>query len=258
MDLSQAKHAFITGGASGIGLGIADALADLGIGVTIADVDRETLDAVVASRGGKLRGQLLDTRDRAGWASAKAEAEAALGPVDILVNNAGIGPNGRNFADMDPESYDRIIAINLTGVFNGVSAFAADMRDRGRGHIVNTSSLAGLTMGFPGVGAYSVSKFGVVAMSECLRVEMAPHGVGVSVLCPGLVTTNLPLNTAKLGGELREGGGSMPESGVTTADVAKRVLAAMAGNELYIITHPEVLPAVEKRHEGICAAFRSE
>ena len=255
MNLSDARHAFITGGASGIGLAIADALAARGVPVTVADVDREALEAVLASRAGRARGQRLDTRDRAGWAQAKREAEAALGPVDILVNNAGIAPDGRDFAEMDPESFDRIVAINLTGVFNGVSAFAGDMRARGRGHIVNTSSLAGLTSPFPGVGAYAVAKFGVVAMSEGLRTELAPYGVGVSVLCPGLVATNLPQTTLKLGGQLRDPSAPMQGSGVTAEAVGELVARAIAANQLYVITHPELWPAVEPRLTAIREAF---
>lgn len=255
MDLSQAKHAFITGGASGIGLGIADALAGRAIAVTIADIDREVLEAVVASRAGSLRGQVLDVRDRRGWKLAKAEAEEALGPVDILVNNAGIAPDGYPFADMDAESFDRIVAINLFGVFNGVSAFAADMRARGRGHIVNTSSMAGLSCGIPGLGAYSVSKFGVVALSECLRSEMEPHGVGVSVLCPGLVATNLGETTIKVGGKMRNQGGKMPDSGVSAADVGEMVVRGIERNLAYIVTHPDRWPDVEKRMDAVREAF---
>jgi NAD(P)-dependent dehydrogenase (short-subunit alcohol dehydrogenase family) len=199
MKLSAARHAFVTGGASGIGLGIVDALISSGLSVTVADFDRPTLDAVCAVRSRVLCGIALDTRDRVKWTEAKATAEAAFGPVDILVNNAGIGPDGRELADMDPLSFDQTIAIDLTGVFNGVSAFAADMRKRGSGHIVNTASVVGLTSGFAGLGAYTVAKFGVVALSEVLHKELAPHGVGVSVLCPGPVGTNLHSNTRKAG-----------------------------------------------------------
>jgi NAD(P)-dependent dehydrogenase (short-subunit alcohol dehydrogenase family) len=255
MDLTTAKHAFITGGASGLGLGIADALAARGIGVTIADLDGEAIDAVVAARGGTLRGQVLDVRDRAAWASAKTEAEAALGPVDILVNNAGIAPDGREFADMDPASFDRIVGINLFGVFNGVSAFAADFRARGRGHIVNTSSMAGLSSPFPGLGAYAVSKFGVVALSEGLRKEMAPHGVGVSVLCPGFVTTNLAETTLKAGGVIRDSGRVMPQSAVTSADVGAMVLGGIERDLLYILSHADRWEDVEKRQDAIRDAF---
>jgi NAD(P)-dependent dehydrogenase (short-subunit alcohol dehydrogenase family) len=256
MDLSQARHAFITGGASGIGLAIADALARRGVRATLADIDEAALQEVLSSRSADYRGQVLDTRDREGWVQAKAEAEAAFGPVDILVNNAGIGPAGRSFADLDPTSFDRMIAINLTGVFNGIAAFAADMRQRGRGHVVNTSSTAGLTLSPPGAGAYTVAKHGVVSMSETLRVEMAPHGVGVSVLCPGLVATNLPRSTYRLSG-VGDPNASMPEMSIDPAAVGELVAEGIAKDLPYILTHPEYWPAIEQRQKAVEAAFRA-
>ena len=265
MEISAARHAFITGGASGIGLGIADALVSRGVSVTIADLNREALEAVVASRNGRLRGQLLDTRDRQGWVAAKSEAEMALGPVDILVNNAGIAPDGRDFADMDPQSFDRIVGINLVGVFNGVSTFAADMRANRKGHIVNTSSLAALTFAYPGTGAYSVSKFGVLGLSECLRIELAPHGVGVSALCPGLADTNLAQSTVKLGGQIREGASTIRLASnaqmvgemvpMNPADIGHLVVEGIAQDLPYIITHRQGLGSVEKRMQAIRDAF---
>lgn len=254
MDISGAKHAFITGGASGLGLGVADALADLGVAVTIADIDEAALTAAVARRPDRFLGLQLDTRDRAAWAEAKARAETKFGPVDILMNNAGIGPNGREFADMEPDSFDRIIAINLTGVFNGVSAFAADMRARGRGHIVNTASMAGLSSNPPRLGAYGAAKFGVVAMSETLRAEMAPHGVGVSVLCPGLVKTNLGRTTARANAA-PEPAMEMPSSEVSIGDVARAVIDGVNANKAYIITHPRYWTQVEARMHALRDAF---
>lgn len=251
MELSKARHAFITGGASGIGLGIAEALASRGIAVTIADIDAETLAQVAARRGNQFRGVHLDTREREMWQQAKEEAQAAFGPVDILVNNAGISPNGREFADMDPESFDRILAINLVGVVNGVFAFAADMRERGKGHIVNTSSQAGLVTTVPGVGAYSVAKFGVTALSEALRREMAPHGVGVSCLCPGYIQTNLGANTVKVGGEIRAYSAAMPEATVTAAEVGEMVADGIERDAAYIVTHKDVWRGVEERMAAI-------
>jgi NAD(P)-dependent dehydrogenase (short-subunit alcohol dehydrogenase family) len=257
MKLSQARHAFITGGASGIGLAIGDALAKRDVRVTLADVDEKSLQDVLAVHSARYRGQLLDTRDRHGWVCAKAEAETAFGPVDILVNNAGIGPNGQAFADMDPASFDRIIAINLTGVFNGVATFSASMRQRGRGHIVNTSSTAGLTFSPPGAGAYTVAKHGVVALSETLRAEMAPHGVGVSVLCPGLVDTNLPRSTARLGGDGGDVNASMPAGSINPAIVGELVAAGIEADLAYIITHPEYWPMVEQRLNALETGYRS-
>jgi NAD(P)-dependent dehydrogenase (short-subunit alcohol dehydrogenase family) len=164
-----------------------------------------------------------------------------------LVNNAGIAPNGKGFAEMDPESFDRIVGINLVGIFNGVSAFAADMKARGSGHIVNTSSQAGLVATVPGVGAYAVAKYGVTALTESLALEMAGSGVGVTLLCPGYVQTNLAANTARIGGDRREYTAQMPPSDVTPADVGAMVVEAVEADRLYCLTHPGVWATIEKR-----------
>jgi NAD(P)-dependent dehydrogenase (short-subunit alcohol dehydrogenase family) len=251
MNLSEAKHAFITGGASGLGLGMADALARRGIAVTIADIDAEALARVTASRGNSVRGVELDVRSRDAWASAKQEAEAAFGPVDVLICNAGISPNGREFADMAPESFDIILQINLMGVVNGVLAFAAQFRERGKGHIVVTSSQAGLVTTVAGVGAYSVAKFGVTALGEQLRREMEPHGVGVSVLCPGYVSTNLGENTIKIGGDVNRYSSAMPPVTIGPDDVGEMVADGIERNAAFIVTHKDVLRGVEKRFDAI-------
>jgi len=262
MDLSTARHALITGGASGMGLGMAKALAARGIGVTIVDANAQTLAAATAD--GTLRGAVLDVRDREGWARVKAEAETALGPVDILINNAGISPSGRALADTDPANFDLIVGICLTGVFNGVHAFAAGMRDRGHGHIVNVSSMAGISAPMPGMGPYTAAKFGVVALSEMLRVEMAPHGVGVSLLCPGQVATSILENTQRLGGEVtwiqqgtKAAAAASTGPTVTTADeVAQLVLQAISENAFFILTDPAAWRArVETRQTALLDAF---
>jgi NAD(P)-dependent dehydrogenase (short-subunit alcohol dehydrogenase family) len=254
MKLDSGQHAFITGGANGIGHAIAQALAARGMRVTIADLDGAAMEAAVRANNRAIRAQKLDTRDRAGWAAAKPAAEAAFGPVDLLINNAGIGPNRTEFADMHPESWDRLIAINLTGIFNGVSAFAADMRARGTGHIVNTASMAGLSAGRASLGAYEAAKYGVVALSETLRAEMEPHGVGVSVLCPGYVQTNLGVTTARLGFDDRPEA-EMAPGGMALADVAACVLDGIERNLLYILPDKERWQTVAPRHQAIREAF---
>jgi NAD(P)-dependent dehydrogenase (short-subunit alcohol dehydrogenase family) len=254
MDLTKGNHAFVTGGASGIGLGIADALAARGVSVTLADVNEEALAQVIAARGNAFRGAVLDVRDRDGWQRVKAEAEATFGPVDVLIANAGIAPNGKAFTEMDPESFDRIIAINLTGIFNAIWAFAKDMAARGRGHIVCTSSQAGLVTTVPGVGAYSAAKFGVTAIAEALRTELAPQGVGVSVVYPGYVQTNLAANTARIGGDLRAYHGGVLTSDITPADVGEMVAEGIEQDAPYIVTHKEVWPGVEQRMLAIKTA----
>jgi NAD(P)-dependent dehydrogenase (short-subunit alcohol dehydrogenase family) len=258
VDLDQARHAFVTGGASGIGLALGEALAARGVAVTLADANPATLERAGLECGDRVRRVLLDVRDREGWATAKAQAEAEFGPVDLLFNNAGIAPDGSELADMDPVSFDRVIAINLTGVFNGISTFGAALREAGRGHVVNTASMAGMVAEHPGLGSYSASKFAVVAMSEVLRAEMAPHGVGVSVLCPGMVATMLPDNTIAVGGSVRSRDTTLLDHGLAPAAVAERVLKAIAANELYVFTHPERWEAVARRFAAIRSAFGAE
>lgn len=249
MKINEVRHAFVTGGASGIGLGIVEAMASRGIAVTVADVNEEALGRIALND--RVRTVVFDTRDREGWERARQQAEEAFGPVDVLVNNAGIAPNGREFADMEPESFDRILAINLVGIANGVFTFAAAMRERKRGHIVNTSSQAGLTASVPGVGAYAVAKFGVTALSEGLRQEMAPHGVGVTVLCPGYIQTGLAENTLRVGGEVRQYADAMPPSTVTPEEVGEMVVDAIERNDAYVVTHADAWPAIERRMVAI-------
>ena len=236
MKLDNAKHAFVTGGASGIGLGIANALAERGLNVTIADIDEAAMERVVATRANQFRGVRLDTRDRDNWRKAKEEAEKVFGPVDVLINNAGIAPHGKQFADTDAGSFDTLIDINLIGPANGVMAFADAMRQRKSGHIVNTSSSAGLAAFGNGVGVYSMAKFGVTAMSLALRQEMEPHGVGVSVLCPGIVATNLHANTVKIGGESNDDPDAKPKPTVTPPEIGDMVIHAIENNEAVIVT----------------------
>lgn len=257
MDPATARHAFITGGASGIGLGLAEALAALGVPVTIADIDAETLGAAAAASEGKLRGQLLDVRGRDSWARAKAEAEAALGPVDLLFNNAGVPGSGDHLADIAPDRFEDVIAANLIGVFNGIHTFAADMRARRGGHIVNTSSMQGMAVDGPGVAAYGSAKAAVIALSEVLAHELAAHGVGVSVYCPGMTWT--PMVAAALGRRGTSEGlpTSLSVKPMATDVAAQIVLRGIAEGRLYIITHPERMAAVEKRFAKIrsdCAA----
>lgn len=257
MDLSQARHAFVTGGASGIGLAVADALAARGLAITLADIDAAALDTALASRGGAMRGQVLDVRDRAGWARARDAAVDALGPVDVLINNAGIAPDGIPFADMDPASFDLMIAINLVGVFNGIHTFGKALRERGSGHIVNTASTAGITFSYPGAGAYTAAKHAVVSMSETLRAEMEPHGVGVSVLCPGLIDTNLGRSTARLKGLPVSDDMRMPPGAADPAMVGALVVAGIEHNQPYILTHPSRWKDTEKWQRALADAFRS-
>jgi NAD(P)-dependent dehydrogenase (short-subunit alcohol dehydrogenase family) len=252
VEIIEGRTAFVTGGASGIGLAIVEALVAEGARVVMADWNAEAVDREARRIGGAVVAQQLDVTDRAGWAAAKVRAEAAFGPVEILVNNAGIGPDLNELADMPPDSFDRLVGIKLTGTFNGITTFAADMRARGEGHIVNTASMAGL-MASARLGAYTASKFAVVGLSEVLRAEMEPHGVGVSVLCPGMVRTNLAANTPA--SQRPAGMPSGMEAGIDPALVGTDVIAAIRANRLYIITHGEYGTFVAERAARLQRAF---
>jgi NAD(P)-dependent dehydrogenase (short-subunit alcohol dehydrogenase family) len=243
------KHAFITGGASGIGLAMARALLQEGALVTVADYDEQNLQSVSDA----FHCVTLDVRDREQWRAAKTAAEARQGPVSILCNNAGIGPNVAELADTDPDDFDRMIAIKLTGTFNGIHSFATEMRTRREGHIVNTASMAALEINAK-LGAYTASKCGVVGLSEVLRKEMEPYGIGVSVLCPGMTSTGLPISTAKADGRELP---TQAMSGIDPAWVALRVIQGINGNWPYILTHGERKLAVEGRFCDIIDAFEN-
>jgi len=253
--IAEFAHAFVTGGASGLGLAIAEGIAAQGVAVTLADANAGNLAAALEGKSDNWRGVQIDVRDREGWARAKAEAEAAFGPVDLLFANAGIAPDGKHLSDMPPDSFDRVIAINLTGVFNAVSAFGAGIRTLGRGHIAATASMSGMVMDGPGIGSYGPAKAGVIAMMEALRMEMEPHGVGVSVFCPGTTATNLMANTRALGGPLLSDEASLLGFPTSPSDVAPLVLRGIEENFAYIFTHPQRREAVEQRYGAIMADF---
>ena len=249
MDELRGKVAFITGAASGIGLGLARVCADAGMRVAMADVDPETLaeaSTVVRLSGAKVLALPLDVTDEPSWALAADQVEATLGPVQLLCNNAGVSALALSVEALAPLHWNRIVDVNLTSVFNGVHCFASRMRVAGGGHIVNTASLAGLVSGGSGMTAYAATKFAVVGMSEALRAELALDGIGVTVLCPGPVKTNLWRTSRRIRDlpdidvpPFESMGGSASPSGLDPFSVGLRVLDAVRANELYVITHPE-------------------
>ena len=251
MELTKIRHALVTGGASGIGLGIVNAFAERGIPVTVADIVQERLDRQFAERDDTILPIRLDTRDRHGWAEAKRESEARFGPVDVLVNNAGIGPDGHEITEMRPESFDMTIAINLVAVFNGIHAFAGDMKSRRSGHIVNTASMNGVIAGMARYGAYAASKHGVVGLSEALRAELEPFGIGVSVLCPGPVLSDMPETSRLLGNDAPAKRWPDGTIGMEPILAGRIVLRSIELNLSHILTHPDYFPAIDHRNETI-------
>jgi NAD(P)-dependent dehydrogenase (short-subunit alcohol dehydrogenase family) len=264
------KAAFVTGGASGIGLALGRAFAEAGCKVMLADIEKATLDAALTSlagSGSEIRGVACDVADPASVDAAAEETFSAFGKVHILCNNAGVGARG-GIDHIALDNWRWVLDINLMGVVNGVRAFLPHMRAHGEGgHIVNTASIAGIRNSVHGFHPYPASKFAVVAMSEGLAAELKPLGIGVSVLCPGFVRTNIlesarnrperygpttPVDTAN---PRYARFAELVRTGMDPAEVARRVLAAIRNDELYVFTHPDARGAVEERFQAILGAF---
>ncbi len=248
--LARGNVAVITGGASGIGLAVAERLLDRGMRVVLADIDEPKLrdvEARLTEAGGEVAGVICDT---ASAASVTALAEATLerfGAAHLLFNNAGIIGVGDAWSG-PIDTWDRVIDINLYGVVHGIRAFLPIMTEQGSGHIVNTASMAGL-VALPGAAPYNATKHAVVAISEGLFLELAAteSPVGVSVLCPGFVRTDLmgkepdPSTIDTPIGELM--GAILAtgvEEGIPAADVAEQLVAAVDAGRFWILTHDDM------------------
>jgi NAD(P)-dependent dehydrogenase (short-subunit alcohol dehydrogenase family) len=258
------KTALITGGASGIGLGMARAFARAGAKVALADVDEVALAAATEElrrAGGEALAVTLDTTDLAAWGEAAARVGAELGPIAVLCNNAGIGGTHEPVAESSPGRWARVIQVNFMGYYYGCLTCLPGMLARQEeGHVVNVSSLSGLRAN-PFGSAYSASKFAVVGMTDALRGELEGSKVGVSVVYPGVTATNLSANTIKLNGRP---GGEPPGRAVITERLAKgmhpdrlgeRVLQAVLAGEYHVFSHPEYKPEIEEAFSERLAAF---
>ena len=268
------KVAFITGGASGIGLGVARTLARAGVKVAIADVRAEAVRAAAAAlaqQGLNALAVELDVSDRKAWAAAADLVERQLGPVQILCSNAGVNFVGATQA-ATYEDWDFALQVNLGGAISAVKTFVPRMLAGGRGgHIVITSSVSGLYSN-GGAGVYVTTKYALVGLAESLRADLKPAGIGVSVLCPGPVKSELFESTLAVRPRALAATGSVPivHPGVsreetpifTTApsgdDVGRYVLDGIQRNELYILTHAEIRPVLEARARALLAALPHE
>src|SRR5262245_36165494 len=261
------RVAVITGGASGIGLGIAGAAAAAGMQLALLDIETGALEAASRALEAEAAKPLLvraDVSDPASLASAAEEVQRRFGRIDVVCNNAGVLAQGP-LAESRARDWEWLVSVNLLGVAHGVRIFVPHLRAHGEGgHIVNTASIAGLTA-LPGLGIYSATKHAVVALSEALREELAPEGIGVSVLCPGGVRTRIHEagrnRPAVLGGPDASPSTSdaqrevLIESGMDPRLVGELVLRAIRANELYVLTHPEFRAAFAARAEAILAAY---
>ena len=266
------KTAFITGGASGIGLALGHAFAQVGMKVMLADIEAHALDAAVdglRALGADARGILCDVADASSVDHAARKTFAAFGNVHVVCNNAGVG-GGSGIDAISLETWRWVLDVNLMGVLHGIHAFLPHIRAHGEsGHIVNTASMAGMQSGL-GFSPYAASKFAVVTMSEGLAIQLKPLGIGVSVLCPGFVRTQIsdsarnrmerygpsikpdPKSPAgMLAAHLKE----RSQSGLDPADVAAHVLRAIRENQLYVFTNPDMRSEMDERFAAITAAM---
>jgi NAD(P)-dependent dehydrogenase (short-subunit alcohol dehydrogenase family) len=266
MDDFRDKVAVITGGASGIGLAMAKVFGRAGMKVMLADIEAAPLAAAVEDlRGLQVRaeGVLVDVAKRDSIKSAALETIARFGKVHLVCNNAGVGAGGP-FGTVAARDWDWVTDVNQLGVVYGMEVFAPLIMSHGEGgHFVNTASMAGMVSP-PGMEPYCATKFAVVAMSEGWALQLAPHGIGVSVLCPGFVKTRIhesrrnrpaDLGPAETAPGFDAGIATPVLTGMPVEPVAERVLEGVRDNDLYIFTHPEMRGAVEARFARILAAF---
>jgi NAD(P)-dependent dehydrogenase (short-subunit alcohol dehydrogenase family) len=248
----EGKVAFITGGASGAGFGMAQVFAKNGMKVVIADIRQDRLDHAMAHFGthSNVHAIRLDVTDREAFARAADETERVFGKVHVLCNNAGINlfvPA----EDCTYNDWDWVMGINFGGVVNGITTFVPRIRKHGEGgHIVNTASMAAFLPG-PTTGIYNASKHGVLGLSVSLRLSLYQYNIGVSVYCPGLINSAIyesekirpqrfssPKNTT----ESQKFMDILPEIhklGMEPVEVGEKVLAGIRRNAMYIFSHPE-------------------
>ena len=258
----QGKVAFITGGASGIGLSMAKSFLKAGMQVVIADISKDRLATAekILSQWGKVLPIELDVRDRTAMEQTADKTEAHFGKVHVICNNAGIGGGGR-MHEVSRESWQTVLDINLGGVFNGIQVFVPRIKRHGEGgHIVNTSSMTGITP-IPGSGAYGASKAAVAVITEILHSELAAEGIGVSLLAPWIVNTPIfysGIARDDVAGIEKRRSLMQARYGESLTDpdrVGEMVLNGIRNDELYIFNDPVARKMLEKRVNAMYEAI---
>lgn len=261
MENLAGRVAVVTGAGSGIGAGMCRAFAAEGVKVAVSDVDAvaaESVAAAIRDGGGGAIAVAADVSRRAEVEALAGRAVEEFGAVDIVCNNAGVLVGGPMFETTE-DDWQWLLSVNLMGVVHGSQVFAPILLERGGGHIVNTASVGGF-LSFPNLAIYCASKFAVVAFSQALQMELAPHGVGVSILCPGKVHSNLdeadklrPSRFAVAGGTSKELGDL--SDGMDPLEVGQHVVRGIQSDAAYIFTHPEFRAIIESRFATVLDGF---
>ncbi|MDR3209619.1 MAG: SDR family NAD(P)-dependent oxidoreductase [Oscillospiraceae bacterium] len=288
MENLKGKTAFVTGGASGLGLGIAKALAAEGVNIVVADLRQAAIDEALPQIDAPTLGIKLDVSDREAYKAAADAAIAKFGKIHILINNAGIGGANGPLWSVSAKDTDFALRINILGILNGIQEIVPRMLEHGEGgYVVSTASKAGL-IPVPGCGLYNLTKQAVIGITETLASDL-PEGYGAAVLCPGPFTTNLGMSGQEVQAELlgeklpppptfapppapAEGEDAPPPppafGGFGDVDFSriqrdpleagKRVVRGIKRGDIYILTHVEFKKGFEARANAILRAFPDE
>ena len=266
MRLEAGQVAVVTGAASGIGRGLAEAFLRRGLSVVAADVEAGALEEAVGelAAAGRVVGQVTDVRDPDALQRLAVRTLDELGRVDVVCNNAGVVTTRSPMWEQSPEDWRWTLDVNLLGVVNGIRAFVPHLVRQGHGHVVNTASIAGLApIPGGGNGAYTASKHAVVGLSETLSVELAAVGadVGVTVLCPGPVPSRIHTAARNRPSELTavaEPSGSLPDfrltlEPVSASAVAEQVCVAVESRTFYVLPGPGTARMARQRLDRVLA-----
>lgn len=273
-NMLKGKTAVISGGAGGIGFALAEEFGRRGMSIVIADIEAEQLaiaELTLREQDIEVLACKLDVTDYAQWQSVAEQAKERFGNIHMLVNNAGVGGIPGSIEDTNHKTWQWVIDVNLMGVVYGTQALTPALKAHGEGGwIINVASMAGIA-GVPYSGAYSATKAAVVSLTEGWAVELKPHGIAVSTLCPAFVKTRIHESMRNIQDKYKSSKLTVPdgksgsgmfkasalvEGGIDPNILARRVCEALESGQTYIFTHPNYRKPIQGRSAAIDAAFK--